>query len=162
MIKKLYKYSLLMMLGVPCMASDCDFNVGHREKHVSWMDGYNITEESIFRDVDPQVTKEFELKELPKRGYQMEEEEKAMAVYAEKIAGLRTLDVIEKWEKIVSVAIDHTYQYILRAILEYMQDNVIIQTVLKTNSILNRLKKLDQKFPGISNFVTKLLFSNEL
>ena len=38
MIKKLYKYSLLMMLGVPCMASDCDFNVGHREKHVSWMD----------------------------------------------------------------------------------------------------------------------------
>ncbi|MDP3372385.1 MAG: hypothetical protein Q8S21_05820 [Candidatus Paracaedibacteraceae bacterium] len=100
---------------------------------------------------------QFVLEKFPGRHYKMDESEKGIAKYVNEIIESQTLNVLDVWKDIVNVAIDQSYRYILRCILEYMKINEIIQAAVKDavneDYINSKLKELNKEIPGIYDYL---------
>lgn len=156
-IKKLFKYIVLMVLAVPCIASDDGLYAKRSRENYLLKLGVVKPQEIINKRAS---VKEFVLKDLPKPGYREKKDENAYIIFMRDMSTCAkksvTLDFFEACRIATQQALIHGYQLALKLLLENVKENTFVQIVLSDSLIAKELRKLDKDFPGISEYVRKL------
>ncbi len=101
------------------------------------------------------------MKDLPKPGYREKKDENAYIIFMRDMSTRAkksvTLDFFEACRIATQQALIHGYQLALKLLLENVKENTFVQIVLSDSLITKELRKLDKDFPGISEYVRKLV-----